>query len=335
MRLQQTLTSAYIFHPNIQTVEADKQMLIWTKTLPIETPPSVFTNLMKEVNLEPIKNIMETTILASRLYEKREVKKKSKNKPKDLTKGTHENFPSSLLQNQFKNVMGFARTYPQLRNLNPVAEVQVSASWKVQGEVLSVYGKPGTFINSKRSVPQFYGLDIVEESKNVPLGSFAALGPIHLFTDLTKYLIRETACTGFIQDKAFFPHFHTLFLIDNGDYKPPPSKGVPEIQMLQRGLLFTFARLLAQAVSKHGNEILGNVLPEPECAQCILTDGNRFSFLWYQLNTLDTNDPENGVKNVACMVRPGEVFTTIAEDTKILQGVNEEVLRMYLTMLLI
>lgn len=334
-RFQQTLTSAYVFHPNIETTEADKQMMMWTKSVSVVDPPAAFSKVMEEVDLEPIGRIMQTTVLASRLYEKREIRKKNKNNPKDVTRGTHSNFPFSLLQNQFKNVMGFAKDYPQLWHLNPAPELRVSASWQVLDEMLSVHGKPGMFLNSKRPMPHFYNQETVEKTKTIPMDS---LGPIPIFSDLKKYLIEETACTGLYPHKSFFPHFHTLMVADNGEYVAPPSRGLPEVQLLLRGLLFTFGRLLAQAVAKHGPQVLGSVLPEPECAQSIMTDGNRFSFLWYQLNTLDMSDLENGVKNIVCIQQPGQMFGTIEEERKNtyrLTEVNEDVLKMYLSMLLV
>ena len=332
-RFQQTLTSAYIFHPNVLTTEADKQMFLWTKSVQLKRPPSDFISLMQVVDLEPMKNIMHNTILVSRVYEKREVKRKSKRQPKDLTQGTHENFPVSLLQNQFKNVMGFAKTYPQLRNLNPTSESSVSVTWDVQGEVLSVHGRPGTFINSKKPTSAFYSPEDVQKTVNKP---GVSLGPIPIFTDLIKYLVKGKACTGLLPDVSIYPNFHTLVVSDNGEYKPPPSKGWPEIQLIQKGLVFTFGRLLAQAVNKHGDEIRGCVLPEPECAQCIVTDGNRFSFIWFQLNTLDMGKPD-GVKNMVCIERPGETFAKVVETVKHrhrLVDYNQDILRMYLSMLL-
>lgn len=334
VRTQQTLTWSYVFHPKIQTTEADKQMLLWTKSIPIQIPPAAFSSLLEEVDLEPMRRIMQTTFLVSRVYEKRAVKRKSKKKPLDLTKGTHENYPMSLLQNQFKNVMGFAKHYPQLRNLNPAFETPVSASWKVQGKVLSVHGKPGIYLNSKQPMSLFYERELVEQANSIPVNS---LGPISPFTDLNKYLVKETACTGLFPDKSTYPHFHTLLIVDNGDYIPPPSKGLPEIQLIQKGVLFTFSRLLAQAVSKHGNEIMGKVLPEPECAQCIVTNGDCFSFIWYQLNTLDMDDLEAGVKNLVHIHRPGDTFIKVKEvikDKFSLAAFNEDILRQYLSMLL-
>ena len=331
VRGQQTLASAYVFHPKIQTAEADKQMLLWTKTIPIQVLPTAFNALMEKVDLEPLARIMETTLLVSRVYEKRAVKRKSKKKPLDLTKGTHENFPLSLLQNQFKNVLGLAKHYPQLRGLNPISEASISASWKVQGELLSVHGKPGTYLNSKQPMPVFYEQELVDQAATIPSNS---LGPISLFTDLNKYLVKETVLS---PEKTLYPHLHTLLMVDNGDYIPPPSKAAPEIQLIQKGILFTFSRLLTQAVSKHGNGIAGKVLPEPECAQCVVTDGNRFSFIWYQLNTLDMDDLASGVKNLVHINRPGEAFVKVTEKIKDkyrLFGFKEDILKMYLTMLL-
>lgn len=334
-RFQQTLTSAYIFHPNVQTTEADKQMFWLTKSVKVERPPTAFSELMEQVDIEPMRRIMEATILVSRLYEMREIRRKSKKNPKDLTHGTHANFPSSLLQNKFKNVMGFGKVYPQLFNLNPAVEAPVSATWKIQDETLSVHGRPGTYLNSKQSMPMFYRPEDVEASRTVPVPSLQS--PISPFTDLNKYLVKDTACTGLHAEKAFYPHFHTLLVVDNGDYIPPPTRGIPEIQLIQKALLFTFSRLLAQAVAKHGSEVMGQVLPEPECGQSIMTNGSNFMFLWYQLNTLDMRELDSGVKNMVCIQRPGQAFTTI--ETKLkkkprLDGFKEDILKMYLSMLL-
>lgn len=333
-RFQQTLTSAYVVHPNIMTTEADKQMMIWTKTIKRLRPPEPFVTLMEEVDMEPMKNIMHNTILSSRIYEKREVRKRrNRRQHKDLTMGTHENFVTSLLQNQFKNVKGFAKTYPQLFNINPAPEVAVKATWKVLDEMMSVHGRPGTFYNAEKPLASFYTPEQVQETVNMQMDS---LGPIPLFTDLNTYMIKGEPCTGFVTQPNFRYH-HTLMISDNGNYKPPPSKGWPEIQLIQKGLLFTYGRLLAQAVQKHGAEIIGQVLPEPECGQCIMTDGNRFSFLWYQLNTLDLSEVNSGVKNMVCIERPGNTFAKveeIAEHRHRLVEYNQDIVKMYLCMLL-
>ena len=77
------------------------------------------------------------------------------------------------------------------------------------------------------------------------------------------------------------------------------NKGTLEIQLIQRGIMYMFGRLLVQAVERHGTEIVGMELPELECAQCIVTTGKCFSFIWFKLNTLDMADiNDSGVKNL-------------------------------------
>ena len=77
-----------------------------------------------------------------------------------------------------------------------------------------------------------------------------------------------------------------------------------------------------QVVERHGTEIIGMELPEPECAQCIVTTGKRFSFIGFYhrymrrnitshiygsiVNTLDMADVNDGrVKNLVYAERPG------------------------------
>ena len=335
VRFQQTMTNAYIVHPNVMTTEADRQMMIWTKTVKRLRPPERFVTLMEEVDMEPMKNIMHNTILCSRIYEKRPVRlRRNRRQHKDQTMGTHENFPVSMLQNQFKNVMGFAKFYHQLSLLNPSPDVSVRATWPVMDELISVTGRPGTFYNCSRKLEHFYTPEQVQETTEMPMDS---LGSIPLFTDLTKYMIKDEPSSGFRGDNKNFKYHHTLVISDNGNYKPPPTLPWPEIQLIQKGLLFTFARLFTQAVDKHGKEIVGKVLPEPECGQCIMTDGNRFTFLWYQLNTLDMRDVNDGVKNMVCVERPGECYAKVVEVAQHrhrLEEYNQDIIKMYLCMIL-
>ena len=46
------------------------------------------------------------------------------------------------------------------------------------------------------------------------------------------------------------------------------------------------------------------MLPELECAQCMVTDEECFLFLWYQLNTLALNGLKSGVKALASHFHP-------------------------------
>ena len=203
---------------------------------------------------------------------------------------------------------------------------------------MALRGRPGMWINSSQPLPQFFNDSLVNESKSF---SFEKVSPNPVHYDLREYEVNEIQNPGFLAmdfDKVAFPYLHTMVVVDNGKYAPPPSKGMPEIQLLQKGLVYTFGRLLSQAVSKHGNGILGNVLPEPECAQCTVTDGERFSFIWFQLNTLDFEDLDSDVKNLVYIERPGRLFSSVEDHThqrKVVKDLNEDVLRTLISQLLL
>lgn len=332
------LTPAYIFHPTKQTLEADVQMFLWTKTQQIERPPAMVSSLREEVDMALFKPIVEKHILTSRFYESEQVKRKSKRKPKDLTRGTHKNFPFSLVQNIIKSTLVCAYRYPQVRQLNVVVDAPVAATWNCQGVAMTARGRPGLWLSSSRPLPQLFEASLVDGNKSY---TFENVSPNPLHHSLRQYRVRDSTNPGFIAtslEKVTFPYLHTLVVLDNGGYSPPPSKSVPEIQLLQKGMVYTFGRLLTQAVLKHGNGILGQVLPEPECAQCIVTDGQRFSFLWFQLNTLSLDDLDSGVKNLVYVERPGQLFSSIEDHThqrKVVKNLNEDVLRTILCQLLL
>ena len=75
----------------------------------------------------------------------------------------------------------------------------------------------------------------------------------NLFSDLKQWDIRnwaeeeeENEPGNFSQT---FPHLHTLFVVS-----PSP---LWEVQQLQKGLLFTFGRLVQEAVRQYGPRVLG------------------------------------------------------------------------------
>ena len=338
VRFQHAQTSAFVFHPRKQTLEADIQMFLWTKTQELLQPPTIFSEFRNEIDLRLFQPFVEKHILMSRYYESKEIKRKSKRQPKDLTRGTHKNFPFSLMQNIVKATLISAYKYPQVRQLNVVVDAPISATWKCEDDVaMTVRGRPGMWLNSTHPLLQLFDETLIEDSKSY---SFEILGPNPLHYNLHQYKVNELQNPGFVTtnlDRVSFPFLHTMVVLDNGDYMPPPSKGVSEIQLLQKGLVYTFGRLLTQAVWKHGDGILGQVLPEPECAQCMVTDGERFSFLWYQLNTLDLSDLNSGVKNLVYIERPGQLFSSIEDHThrrKVIKDLDKGVLQIIISQLL-
>ena len=325
---------SYVYHPKKETLEADVQALMWSKTQLLDDYPQSFLDARRSLNVEHFLPLVAPTILSSRVYERQEVKMKYKNKPRDLTKGSHKNFPISLVLNLYRMALNHSSHYPQLQNLNMSLEPFISASWPCGEETVSVRGRVDMVINSKQPFPQFYDNNIIQRSTDY---SLTLLGDALPFVDLLKYPVKKNFSTGSvdISKETSYPHAHTLVILDSGDYMPPPSKAVPEIQLVQKGLVFTFGRLCAQAVAKYGQDIIGRDLPSPECAQCVVTNGHKVSFIWYQLNTLDTGNLTTGIKNLAFIERAGLMYTSVEPDgifRKTLAGLNEEVLRTLFSM---
>ncbi len=328
------LKESYVYHPKQETLEADVQAFLWTKTQTLQEYPPSFTKVRDEFDHDEFRTPIQLSILSSRVYEMKEVKMKYKNKPRDLTNGSHKHFPLSLLLNVFKMALTHTTSYPHLSNLNLLLEPFISANWPCGDDRIATRGKVDMLLTNQRPLEQFYDANVVQESANF---DFKSLENVLTFGDLKKYKVNDKFTSGYIGKNSPYPHAHTLVVLDNGDYIETPSKAVPEVQLVQKGLMFTFGRLCAQAVSKYGEEIIGQDLPKPECAQCIVTNGQRFSFLWYQLNTLKTDSLNEGVKNLVFIDRAGMLYSSVESKglfRKTLADINDDVLRTLFAMIM-
>lgn len=313
-RLQGTL--AYVFHPNTETMEADLQMLQWTKSQQVDSPPNCLEELRNSLDLEVFQNLITKNIIVARCFE------------------TQEPYPPptyslGLLQNITKTILLQAHRFPQLHNLHIAFNPHIAATWKHGENAMAVRGRPGTFLTSKERLSQFYDRDMIEQTREHKFELLEA--PLSPYIDLKQYSIKNEYSSGFTKQRSF-PYFHTLFVINN--------KGTPEVQLVQRGIMYTFGRLLLQAVERHGTEIIGMELPEPECAQCIVTTGKRFSFIWFQLNTLDMADVnDGGIKNLVHIERPGFLYSQIdpykGQRKKVIADLNHDILRTLLSVYLL
>ena len=313
-RCMSSLATAYVFHPKVQTCEADLQVYQWTKTQEVNRRPLVIEQLRSELALEPYKTLIEKNIIVARTYETQE-------------QYTPKTYPFGLMQNVLKTILNHAHVHPHLKELHVSHNPDVSATWNHLQSLIAVRGRPGTVLTSKCKLPQFFDSTLVEESNVHTIESTAPLSP---YIDLKHYQVYRDSATGF-HPKRLFPHFHTLVVVDN--------EAIQEIQLLQKGIMYTFGQLMAQAVEKHGSGVIGKDLPEPECGQCLVTNGKRFSFIWYQLNTLDMADVNSGIKNLVHVERPGFLYTKLKKvfpkGVHVVEDLNEDVLRTLLSVILV
>lgn len=113
-----------------------------------------------------------------------------------------------------------------------------------------------------------------------PMDAFAGVRPIQIYQDENNFPILE--------DQERFMHtsfcFKDYLGLRDTDY------------FMGRSLMTCFASAIGQARLLYGEDVSG-VLPKPIVVQNIHTDGIRFNFGVFQLNTLDIGNPE-GIKNI-------------------------------------
>ena len=65
-------TLAYVFHPNTETMETDLQMLQWTKSQQVDSPPNHLEELRNSLDLEVFQSLITKNIIVARCFETQE-----------------------------------------------------------------------------------------------------------------------------------------------------------------------------------------------------------------------------------------------------------------------
>lgn len=193
-------------------------------------------------------------------------------------------------------------------------------------------GRPGDMLLSRHPVPPLFSQEEVESARSV------APPTRDLFSDLEQWGIRNWAEEADEEEgergmETSFPHLHTLWIVDTA-YQS-------EVQLLQRGLLFTLSRLLQQAVWQYGPGVMGDTLPAPLSGQCIVTNGQRLALMWLQLGSLRGSRGEEGEsnsQNIVAVERPGLLYSGTdmvrGRKRRRVVGLQEDVLRTLIATLL-
>ena len=216
----------------------------------------------------------------------------------------------------------------------------MSGSWQCRDERVAVSGRPGDMLLSRHPLPPLFSAEEAESARPV------APPTRDLFSDLEQQKIRiltggtrRERVVGGTEEKeeegvmgewtegtageggeevtegarevgrgkerlsgSVFRHLHTLWIVD--------TTQLSEVQLLQRGLLFTFTRLLQQAVWRYGRGIVGQgTLPQPLSGQCVVTNGQRFTLLWLQVKDVRVGGEGGGEGgNVVAVDRLGMLY---------------------------
>lgn len=313
-----SLQPAYIIHPRVKITNPQEQLLALTKSHTVETgAPKRFQEFRSNLDVTPWKETIRKNIIYARNFD-------------NQSKFTPHKYPFSLIQNIFKTLLAESPVeyLPILRDLHFIGNTDVTGTWSVKERFFGVRGSlSGTLVKSKRAWPIFYEDDLVKDSENFPISTNIR----NTFSNLNKWKVSLKEPLVF---PSKYPNIHTVVVIDN--------QGTSEDQLLQKAVLYIHGFLLKQVRNKFDiSSPLTSELPSSQCAQGIITNGKRFSFVWYQLNTLSSDDLSTGIKNLVSIEKPGLLYTTITRERggvshvhRKLDNYNEDILKTLLSMFL-
>jgi len=144
-------------------------------------------------------------------------------------------------------------------------------------------------VTSPTPVKPYASQEAVNETKKIALPDLGPLNCLSYFFENNVYREENSfALSDWKRDNV--PHIHTCFEVHSG--LAPQLFG--DDHYFGRSLIMAFASGLAQARALYGDDISG-VLPAPITVHFVNTDGKRFFFSVFQLNTMDAN---SDIKNV-------------------------------------
>jgi len=182
-------------------------------------------------------------------------------------------------------------------------------------------------ITDIRALPAYADGQVVKETENIPLPDIFPLEPHahfnlkYVYNDETVFPLKpihSVACAQY-QIHSGIEHINSF-----------TKDKYHDNNLKARSLVNAFVLALGQAKLKFGPDIKGE-LPSPVVVNFITTDGKRFQFSAFQLNTLDLDNPE-GVKNIFwCDPNTEEMFSTCdyVKAIPTLQDYNKQAFRKF------
>ncbi|CAK9824088.1 39S ribosomal protein L37, mitochondrial [Anthophora retusa] len=154
--------------------------------------------------------------------------------------------------------------------------------------------------------------------------------PLHPTVGLTKSNIYKNEDLYSIGTETPFTNVHTIFI----NYDPEEVKNLTELpvtedQIHARSMVKSFTIAAICARQRFGLDI--KKLPEPVVVQCVQSDGQKFHFSVYQLNTLDL-DGEKGIRNFWWSEPSIKLYESAQYENgqPCLEGYNNEIFKKFL-----
>ena len=289
-----SLQSSYVIHPRIKIKLPEYQGYGLTGSREVE-PPKRFLEFSENLDIAPWKRLIEKAVVFEKQFEARTVD------------SIHHNIPHlGFIQNAIKLLFSQSLSYPSLTGLHVYGECHVRSSWHCMSNRIDVRGRPGTLIKSNKPFQNFFNgsdltsnIDNEEPNFNLDVDKlFTKLNTWNVHKDVPGTLLHSSV------DSRVFPYYHTLIMFCKNESSYPA--------IIDKSLIYLHALATRQALNRNKK----GELADPECVQGIITDGQEYSFIWYQLNSCFEDVTTGDIKNNAAVIKPQPLFNDIIQTTR-------------------
>ena len=255
---------SYTVHPITQITDPLRKYQWLTKTAVVDGLPQSVVDLPSH-SISVVEDFqLRTTEVFSRRQGRERTRRQGRLRPYEVTR--------SVLQGILPSVWSVAETHPHLSNSPMAYEPKVEAYWRRAGFNFVCRPRPSYMLHTEQPLALFHSDSSFTGNETIPTGLFH---PEHM--NIFEHSYDQIHPFGGFKMGSSFTFCHTV-LAANTDSRTREH-------VLAHGLMTLFAQSVAQTVQYGYN--LDEDLLFPLATQAIITDGKRFTFVCFQLNTLN------------------------------------------------
>lgn len=221
-----------------------------------------------------------------------------------------------LYQSMLASVWAMGDEHWHLRSSHMTLKPKVESYWKRNGENYISQTEPLYIMHTNMALGLFCKSDYVGDG--LPPVEYS---PLHL--GLFKRSFDQILPFGGSRRFSPFSVAHTMFMVDEKNHSSDA--------ILSHGLIQLFAQSVADTLQNRYK--MDTDLLYPLATQGIVTDGKKFTFVCFQLNTLNLKDSSNGKCNVFWAGPSLELFDSVIPGER-LEGFNRDCAKLIFKFLL-
>ncbi|XP_046402014.1 39S ribosomal protein L37, mitochondrial isoform X2 [Ischnura elegans] len=321
----------YLYKNHSSLLEGLDQAKRLTNTVEIEEGlPSKFQLLMDKSNPELDEKLVKRCIMSSHVFDATQQKLPKLHNPEKPTwvfprvYGIVDKRRCRLMCLNLTNLCQMKRHSKNIEPLFLMESQNVSVPLEKDGSLIQLECRADLMLMAKNPLPPIADDDVVRGTIDIPLPD---LYPMEPTVSLLKENLYDLQDIFPLQPNTSNASLHTVFFHYNEtEVKNLYDLPVTEKQFMGRSLVHTFAVAAAQARHSLKNE--DSDLTHPITLQSIHTDGKRFHFAVFQLNTMNLNGG-SGIRNIFWHTPVSSIFEECGykEGRPELVGYNDDVSR--------